>query len=162
MSILYKSIRIGKYGKPFTIYKLRTMVEGADKMGPQSTSADDKRLTKFGKFLRRYQIDELPQLWNIIKGDMAIIGPRPELPSEIATLDNETKRIILSVKPGLSSPASIWDCSEGERLRGSENPHEYYCKYIKPTKMRLNTEYVKNKSFLGDLKLIWQTIKIIL
>ena len=83
MNIIYKSIRIGQYGKPFTIYKFRTMVEGADKMGGVSTSADDPRLTKIGKFLRKYNIDELPQLLNILKRDMNLVGPRPEVPEVI-------------------------------------------------------------------------------
>jgi len=78
MSIFYKQVRIGQFGKPFTIYKFRTMCEGADKMGGPSTPADDPRLTRIGKFLRKYQIDELPQLWNILKGDISIVGPRPE------------------------------------------------------------------------------------
>lgn len=158
MSIIYKSTRIGKNGKPFTLYKFRTMVENADKIGGHSTSADDPRLTKIGKFLRKWQIDELPQIWNIIKRDMNIVGCRPEVPSEIETLDEETKRIILSIKPGLTSSASLWNCSEGERLRGSKDPHKDYCEKIKPIKMRLNVEYVKSKSFMGDLKLIVQTL----
>lgn len=156
MSIFYKSQRVGKNGKIFTLYKFRTMKEGVK--GSLSTSADNHRLTKWGRWLRKYQLDELPQIWNILKGDMVLVGPRPELPSEFYSLGIHTSEIISSVKPGLTSPASLWDWHEEEMLKGSKDPHKTYCEKIKPIKMKLNVEYVKNKSFLGDIKIIIKTI----
>lgn len=140
------------------LYKFRTMIENADKLGAPSTSDDDWRLTKIGRFLRRYQIDELPNLINVLKGDMALVGCRPEIPSEIDDLDEKTKNIILSIKPGLTSPASLWDFSEEEMLKGRADPHKYYQEHIRPKKMELNVWYVKNKSFWLDCKIILQTL----
>jgi len=133
------------------------MVINAAQIGGASTPADDPRITRMGRFLRsHFQLDELPQLINILKGDMSFVGPRPEVPQAIA-LYNKEERSILSVPPGLTDYASIWNPNEGEILRGSDNPEKTYNEKIRPTKIRLQIRYVKEHSFLIDLKIIAQT-----
>jgi lipopolysaccharide/colanic/teichoic acid biosynthesis glycosyltransferase len=157
--VFYRGARIGQFGKPFRIFKFRTMVKDAEKMGGPSTSADDPRLTKFGKFLRKYKLDELPQLINVLKGEMSLVGPRPEVPSEVETYNEETKKIILSIKPGMTDLATLADLHEEEILKGSEDPHQTYRKLIKPQKLKLAVEYVKKRNFWLDLVIIFKTIK---
>ena len=158
--VFYRGTRVGRHGKEFKIFKFRTMVENAEKLGGASTAGDDPRLTKIGNFLKKYQLDELPQLINVMKGEMSLVGPRPEVPLEIESLEPETRKIILSVKPGMTSLATLANPHEGEVLRGSEDPHKTYCEKIKPEKIRLNLEYVKQKSFWLDAKIITKTFFI--
>ena len=155
----YRGKRVGKNGKEFRIFKFRSMVLDAEKIGGPSTSADDPRLLKIGKFLKKHNLDELPQLINILKGEMSFVGPRPEVPSEVETYDEETKKIILSVKPGITDLATLSNIHEGEILRGAADPHEAYRKLIKPQKLNLAKQYVKNQSFWLDLKIILKTLK---
>lgn len=155
----YRGQRVGKGGKVFRIFKFRSMVMGADKIGGPSTSADDPRLLKIGKILRRYQLDELPQFINILKGEMSFVGPRPEVPSEVATYDEETKKIILSVRPGLTDLATLANLHEEEILKGAEDPHEAYRRLIQPQKLKLAKEYVEKRSFWLDIKIIFKTLK---
>lgn len=162
MSILYKSTRIGKDGVPFALYKLRTMIKDADKIGPASTSGDDPRITKLGRFLRKYKLDELPQLLNVIKGDMTLVGPRPDVPEVIHMMTPYEKSIILSVKPGITDLASLWDFNEEERLAGQKDPHQYYLDNIWPEKKRLQMAYIKAKGLGYDFYIIIQTIKKII
>lgn len=158
--IFYRGVRSGKNDTRFRIYKFRSMVVNADKIGGPSTSADDFRLTKIGKFLRAHKLDELPQLINVIKGEMSLVGPRPEVSQEVETYDKETKRIILSVRPGITDLASLSNIHEEEVLRGSKDPHKTYQELIKPQKLKLAVEYVKTRSFLLDLKIIFKTLLI--
>lgn len=158
MNILYKSERVGKRGTLFMLYKFRTMVEDADKIGPPSTSADDPRITKWGRFMRKYKIDELPQLLNVLKGDMALVGPRPEVLEVIHMLTLNECAIILSVKPGITDLASLWNYNEEERLAGSSNPHQTYLDEIWPEKKRLQIEYIKTKSLWLDVCIVARTI----
>lgn len=155
----YRGQRAGKGGKIFKMFKFRSMVANADKIGGPSTAGDDPRLTKMGKFLRRYKLDELPQLINVLKGEMSFVGPRPEVPSEVETYDPETKNIILSVKPGMTDLATLSDVHEEEILRGAADPHEAYRRLIKPQKLKLAKEYVQKKSFWLDIKIILKTLK---
>jgi len=159
--ILYRGIRVGEDGKLFNIYKFRTMVVDADKKGGPSTSDDDPRITKIGKVLRKYKLDEIPQLINVLKGEMSIVGPRPEVPQEVATYSDEEKRILL-VKPGMTDYASILFNNEGEILKGSSDPHQTYREKIRPEKLRLALQYVDNNSFLVDLNIIIKTVAIII
>lgn len=156
--ILYKAQRVGKNGKMFTMYKFRTMVVNADKLGGPSTAADDPRLTKIGLFLKKYQLDELPQLINVIKGDMSIVGPRPEVKMYVDMMTDEEKSVILSVRPGITDLASLWNFHESEILKGSPDPEKTYMEKIRPEKLRLQQEYVKTRSFLLDMKIIFKTI----
>jgi len=154
----YRGERIGKSGKPFRIFKFRTMVENADKIGGPSTAGDDPRLTKMGGFLKKYQLDELPQLINVLRGEMSLVGPRPEVRVYVDMMSNEEKKIILSVLPGMTDIASLWNFHESDILKGSSDPEKTYMERIRPEKIRLQMEYVKNRSFLLDFKLIIKTI----
>jgi len=155
--VFYRGIRIGQFGKPFKIYKFRTMVVNADKIGGPSTADDDPRITRIGKILRKYKFDELPQLINVLKGEMSIVGPRPEVPFYVNMFTEEEKKI-LSVKPGITDWASLWDCDEGAILKGSPNPEKTYMEKIRPIKIKLQLKYVDNHSFFTDLKIIFLTI----
>jgi lipopolysaccharide/colanic/teichoic acid biosynthesis glycosyltransferase len=156
--VFYRGERIGKDGKPFMIFKFRTMVKDAEKLGGPSTPADDPRLTKVGKFLRKYKLDELPQLINVLKGEMSLVGPRPEVKMYVDMLKPEEKEKILSVKPGMTDLASLWNFHEEDILKGSKDPEKTYLEKIRPKKIQLQLEYVKNRSFLLDLKIILKTI----
>jgi len=157
--VFYRGQRVGKNGKVFRIFKFRSMVINAEKLGGPSTSADDPRLTKFGKFLKDHNLDELPQLIDVFRGKMSFVGPRPEVPSEVETYDEETKRIILSVRPGMTDLATLSNVHEAEVLKGSKDPHEAYRRLIQPQKIRLAVGYVKTRSFWLDIKIILKTLK---
>jgi len=159
--IFYRGERVGLRGKPFRIYKFRTMVVNAEKVGPSSTSDDDPRITKIGRFLRKYKLDELPQLINVLKGEMSFVGPRPEVPSEVATY-NEEERKILSVRPGITDWASLTYHNEGEILKGAEDPHQAYREKIRPGKIKLAMKYVDKQSFFIDLRIIMDTLRTLI
>lgn len=133
------------------------MCIGADKIGPPSTAGDDPRITKIGKFLRKYKLDELPQLWNILKGDMNLVGPRPEVKSVVDLMTEEEKRIIFSIKPGLTDLATLEDMHEEELLRGSADPHKKYLEEIWPRKKQLQIKYVTERNVWLDVKIIAKT-----
>ena len=156
--VFFRGERIGKKGKPFRIFKFRTMVENAEELGGPSTASDDPRLTKIGLFLKKYQLDELPQLINVLKGEMSFVGPRPEVPFYINMMTEKERNTILSIKPGMTDFASLQNFHEGEVLKGSLDPEKTYMEKIRPTKIKLQMEYVKNRSFLLDLKIIVKTI----
>ena len=156
--VFYRGERTGKKGKPFRIFKFRTMVENAERIGGPSTASDDPRLTRIGNFLKKYQIDELPQLINVLKGEMSFVGPRPEVKRYVDMMSQQEKDIILSVVPGMTDFASLWNFHEGEILKGSSDPEKTYMEKIRPEKIRLQMEYVKKRSFLLDLELIIKTI----
>lgn len=156
--VLYKGVRIGKEGKPFRMHKFRSMVQNADKIGGPSTAGDDPRLTRMGKFMKKFQLDELPQLFNVLKGEMSLVGPRPEVPMYVGMMTPEEKQIILSVKPGMTDWASLWDFREGEILKGSSDPEKTYQEKIRPEKIRLQMKYVRERNFLVDLQIILQTL----
>lgn len=156
--VFFRGQRIGREGKPFRIFKFRTMIEDAEKLGGPSTASDDPRLTKIGNFLKKYQLDELPQLINVLMGEMSLVGPRPEVKMYIDMMTDEERETILSVLPGMTDLASLWDFHEGEVLKGSPDPEKTYQEKIRPTKLKLQMEYVKNRSFLLDLKIIIRTI----
>jgi len=156
--VFYRGERTGKKGKPFRIFKFRTMVENAERIGGPSTASDDPRLTRIGNFLKKYQIDELPQLINVLKGEMSFVGPRPEVKRYVDMMSQQEKDIILSVVPGMTDFASLWNFHEGEILKGSSDPEKTYMEKIRPEKIRLQMEYVKKRSFMLDLELIIKTI----
>jgi len=156
--VLYRAQRVGKNGKVFTMYKFRTMVVNADKIGGPSTAADDPRLTRIGLFLKKYQLDELPQLINVIKGDMSIVGPRPEVKVYVDMMTEEEKNVILSVRPGITDLASLWNFHESEILKGSADPEKTYMEEIRPEKLRLQQKYVRESSIWLDIKIIFQTV----
>lgn len=156
--VLYNGVRVGKDGKSFRMHKFRSMVQNADQIGGPSTAGDDPRLTRMGKFLKKFQLDELPQLFNVLKGEMSLVGPRPEVPYYVDMMTEEEKRVILSVRPGMTDWASLWNFHEGEILQGSPDPEKTYQEKIRPEKIRLQMKYVKERSFATDLTIIFQTI----
>ncbi len=156
--IFYRGTRIGQFGKPFRIFKFRTMVVNAEELGGPSTAGDDSRLTKIGKLLKKFQLDELPQLINVLEGEMSFVGPRPEVKMYVDMMTNEERSTILSIKPGMTDLASLWDFHESEVLKGSPDPEKSYMEKIRPTKIKLQLEYVKTRSFMLDLKIIIKTI----
>ncbi|MDI6735231.1 MAG: sugar transferase [bacterium] len=159
-TVFYRGVRVGKFGKPFRMFKFRTMVVNADKIGGPSTSGDDPRLLKIGKFLRKYKLDELPQLINVLKGDMSFVGPRPEV-QHYVNMFTEEEKVILSVPPGITDWASLWNSDEGTLLAGSPDPEKTYMEEIRPEKIRLQLKYVKENNFWTDLKILFETIKVI-
>lgn len=156
--LFYRGIRIGKRGAEFRIFKFRTMVVNAEKLGGSSTSDDDPRITKIGKFLRKYKLDELPQLFNVLIGEMSVVGPRPEV-KHYVEMYTEEEKAILRVKPGITDFASIWNPDEGAILTGSEDPEKTYLEKIRPTKIRLQLKYVREQSFWTDMKIIFLTAR---
>lgn len=155
-SPFYIAPRIGRAEKPFRMVKLRSMVKNADKSGVDSTSANDQRITRVGQFVRRYKLDELTQLWNVLKGDMSLVGPRPNVKREIDLYTREEKRL-LSVRPGITDFASIVFSDEGEILADKSDPDIAYNQLIRPGKSRLGLFYVDRRSLAVDVELIWLT-----
>ncbi|MBZ5570910.1 MAG: sugar transferase [Acidobacteriia bacterium] len=156
--VFYRGVRAGRFGRPFRIFKFRTMVADAEARGGAETPADDPRITHAGSILRRYKIDELPQLINVLCGDMSLVGPRPEVMDEVVLYDHD-ERELLRVRPGITDWASIKLRHEGEILRGSTDPHRMYHEKIRPEKVRLGLEYVRNgNSLRADIKIILTTL----
>ncbi|EKE00941.1 MAG: Bacterial sugar transferase [uncultured bacterium] len=155
-SILYRGSRVGLHGKQFKILKFRTMVENAESIGGPSTALNDPRLTKIGRFLRKYKLDELPQLVNILIGDMSFVGPRPQV-QKYTDLYTSEEQIILSVKPGLTDYASLRFINL-DQLLGDDKVDEKYMREVEPEKNKLRIEYVKKRAFCSDLKIIFLTI----
>ena len=156
-SVFYRGVRVGRFGKLFRIFKFRTMVLNAEKLGGPSTADDDPRITNVGRFIRKFKLDELPQLINVLKGEMSIVGPRPEVQMYVDMFTEEEKAI-LTVRPGITDWASIWNPDEGAILAGSADPEKTYMEKIRPEKIRLQLKYVKERSFWNDLKIIAQTL----
>ena len=159
--VIYAGLRIGRFGEPFRMYKFRSMVCNADSLGPTVTAADDPRITAVGRFLRRTKLDELPQFFNVVKGDMSIVGPRPEVMSNLFLYDAEA-RAVLDVRPGVTDCATVRLGDVEKRLQGSECPERDYVVTIWPEKRRLQLEYVAQQSFRTDLKIIFLTLKLLL
>lgn len=155
--IFYRQIRVGKNEKEFYLYKFRSMVSNADKKGQLTVGASDSRITRVGKFIRKFKLDEFPQLINVIKGEMSIVGPRPEVPKYVKMYTDEQRKV-LSVRPGLTDYASLEYINENEILGKAENPEQLYIQEIMPAKLELNLRYIAEKSLLTDLKIIFRTI----
>lgn len=154
--VLFRQERVGLKGRPFTIYKFRTMTVGHG--GPMISVAGESRITPLGAKLRRYKLDELPQLWNVLKGDMSFVGPRPDVPSEIDKLTDEQKALLLSIRPGITGPASLKYAHEERILQAQEKPLQYYDEVVFPDKVRINLDYVAHRSFWKDIALMVKTI----
>ena len=159
--IFYSQIRVGKGQKDFKLLKFRTMKPGSDKAGQITVGTNDLRITRVGIFLRKFKFDEIPQLINVIKGEMSIVGPRPEVPKYV-NLYSEEQLKILTVRPGLTDLASIEFINENELLGKAKNPEKEYVEVIMPKKLALNIQYIDTQSFLGDIKLIFKTFGKIL
>ena len=157
--VFFRQLRVGRHGKPFRIFKFRSMVADADRLGGPSTAADDRRITRTGRWIRRFNLDELPQLINVLRGEMSIVGPRPEVPEYVA-LFNEEEKEILSVRPGITDWATLWIRDEGRLLAGSEDPERTYLEKIWPEKHRLALEYVRRQSLAVDFDIMVKTLKV--
>ena len=153
--VIFKQLRPGLHGKPFYIYKFRTMKDLRDENG--NLLPDEQRLTRFGAFLRSTSLDELPELINVLKGDMSLVGPRPEVPKYV-DLYTEEERKVLEVRPGITDLASLRYSDENEILGKVENPEEYYINVIMKDKLKLNLEYIEKSNIIFDIYLIIKTI----
>lgn len=158
--VFYRGVRSGHHGTPFRMMKFRSMVQNAEKIGSASTPEDDPRVTHIGSFLRKYKLDELPQLINVFTGDMSLVGPRPQVLWAVERYTQE-ERAVLNVRPGITDYASLYFRNEGEILAGSKDPDRDYFEKIHPEKMRLSLEYVRNQSVWLDCKILTQTLSAI-
>ncbi|MDY5273770.1 MAG: sugar transferase [Arcanobacterium sp.] len=158
--IFFRQERIGLHGVPFKIHKFRSMQNQTPKLNVSATG--DPRVTRVGKVLRKTKLDELPQLIDVLKGDMAIVGPRPEVPEYVAQWPSDLRELILSVRPGITDPASIEYRNEADELAESSDPEKYYVEVLLPKKTALYAHYVRTRSLLGDAKLVAKTIAAVL
>ncbi len=156
-SPFYIAERVGKGRRPFWMVKLRSMIMKADETGVDSTAGDDKRITRLGHLIRKCKLDEFSQLWNVLKGDMSLVGPRPNVPREVAMYTTEESRL-LEVRPGITDISSIVFADEGEILAGAEDPDLRYHQVIRPWKSRLGLLYLSHPSLILDLQLIFLTL----
>ena len=152
----YCQQRVGKDGRMFGLYKFRSMRTGSDKKGLITVGGHDSRITRMGYFIRKYKIDELPQLWNVLKGDMSLVGPRPEV-KKYVDLYTEEQRRVLSIRPGITDYASIEYVDENEILGKADNPDRVYVEEIMPAKIKLNMRYIENRSLKEYFKIIGLT-----
>ena len=159
--IFYKQVRIGKNMRTFKLFKFRTMYANSDKKGLLTVGDNDNRITRVGYYLRKYKLDELPQLINVFIGDMSFVGPRPEVEKYVKLYNNEQQKV-LSVKPGITDWASIRYVNESELLARSSEPEKTYINEIMPAKLAINLEYVKQNNLLIDKKIILHTFRAIL
>jgi lipopolysaccharide/colanic/teichoic acid biosynthesis glycosyltransferase len=156
--VFFRQERVGRFGKIFRIHKFRTMVTDAESKGLQITVGADARVTRVGGVLRKYKLDELPQLIDVLLGDMSLVGPRPEVPRYVACYPEETKGVVLSVRPGITDWASIEYKDENRILGLADDPHRAYVEQVLPVKLGYYVDYVKRRTFLGDLKIILATL----
>ena len=155
--VFYRQTRVGRYGRDFRIFKFRSMRVGSDKGRQITVGERDPRITRSGYFIRRYNIDELPQLINVFLGDMSIVGPRPEV-RKYVDLYSEEQRKVFQVRPGITDLASIKYRNENELLSQVDDPDTYYIDVIMPDKLAINLEYIRHQSFMGDIKIIFNTL----
>lgn len=155
--VFYKQIRVGQNGKDFGLFKFRSMVVDADKKGLITVGGKDPRITRSGYFIRKYKLDELPQLINVLVGDMSLVGPRPEVRKYVELYDDEQNKV-LSVKPGITDYASIEYMDENEILGKSTDPEKIYIEEIMPEKIKYNMKYIKNRSLIEYFKIIFLTV----
>lgn len=155
--VFYRGARVGLHGRPFLIFKFRTMVVNAEKLGGSSTADGDLRITRIGLKLRKHKLDELSQLFNVFLGEMSLVGPRPEV-KFYTDMYTEEEKAILEVRPGITDWASLWNPDEGSLLAGAEDPDKAYLELIRPTKLKLQLQYARSQSLWMDLKIIFLTL----
>ena len=158
--VLYRQVRVGRYGKDFRIYKFRTMVQDADKLGPPLTMGRDPRITRVGRIIRKCRIDEFTQLFNVIGGSMSLVGPRPEVRRYVEKYKPEYMPTLL-IRPGVTAPSSIAFKDEDKILKEGGDPEKIYVEKILPPKMALNLEYMKDISVLNDIKIMFKTVSAV-
>lgn len=155
--VFYRQKRVGRCNRDFTIYKFRSMRVNSDRQGLLTIGGRDGRITKAGVFIRKYKLDELPQLFNVLRGDMSFVGPRPEVRKYVELYTEEQKKV-LTVRPGITSLSSIKYRNENEILSRSDNPEQYYIDVIMQDKLAIELDYLEQRSLLTDIKVIFQTI----
>jgi lipopolysaccharide/colanic/teichoic acid biosynthesis glycosyltransferase len=158
---LFRQQRVGRGGRPFRIHKFRTMVADAPARGPGLTIGDDARVTRAGRFLRAKRLDELPQLIDVLRGDMSLVGPRPELPRYVAHYPAALRERVLAVRPGITDPSSLAYLDEAERLAAAADPEREYVEVILPAKLAAAADYADRASLATDLGVIWRTLRAI-
>jgi lipopolysaccharide/colanic/teichoic acid biosynthesis glycosyltransferase len=158
--VFYRGLRVGRAGKVFRIFKFRSMVMDAERIGASSTPDDDPRVTRAGRLLRKYKLDELPQLFNVLNGTMSMVGPRPQV-GWMVELYSPDERAILSLRPGITDYSSLKFRNEGEILRGSADPDRAYLEKIHPEKMKLSLQYLQDNSLWLDCKILMQTLAVL-
>ncbi len=154
--VLYRGTRVGRNGRPFKMLKFRSMVTNAEKIGGSSSGNDDPRITAVGRLMRKFKLDELPQVWNVFVGDMSLVGPRPQVQHDVDKYTAE-ERAILRLRPGITDWASIWNSDEGAVLAGAADPDQAYIDWIRPTKLRLQLAYLEHQSVGVDLQILFHT-----
>ncbi len=159
--VFYRQVRVGRYNQDFKIFKFRTMVEDADKIGPPLTVGDDPRVTKVGRFIRKLRLDEFSQLLNVLGGSMSLVGPRPEVRKYVDVYAPEYMATLL-IRPGITATSSIAFKDEDSLLNAAEDPEKVYVEQILPPKMAYNLEYMKNISLLNDIKIMFRTVGAVL
>lgn len=158
--VFFRQLRVGRHGREFRILKFRTMHVDAPSKGPQITVGGDPRITRSGRLLRKYKIDEFPQFINVLLGDMSVVGPRPEVPRYVAMYPPATRELVLSVRPGITDLASIEYRDENELLGRSADPERTYVEQVMPAKLAFCERYVRERSFAGDLGIIGRTFAV--
>lgn len=159
--VFFRQVRIGQHGRPFRIHKFRTMVSSSGPAPMQITVGDDSRITRSGRFLRRFKLDELAQLVDVVLGSMSLVGPRPEVPKYVALYPEAVRDVVLSVKPGITDSASIRFRNESEILANAADPEREYVETILPVKLRHYVQYVNTRTLAGDLRIILETLSAI-
>lgn len=157
--VFFRQRRIGRYGEPFLIHKFRTMRHDPEPRGLLITVGQDPRVTRVGAFLRRYKIDELPQLIDVLRGVMSLVGPRPEVPEYVAHYSDDDRQVVLSVRPGITDNASLEFSDESLLLAGAADPQRLYIEIILPKKVRLYRAYVQMRTMTGDVGIIFKTLR---
>jgi len=158
---LYLARRIGQHGRPFRMWKLRTMVTGADRIGPAITGPADGRVTRLGRLLRDTKLDELPQFVNLLLGDVTLVGPRPEAP-EIVALYSERQRAILNAKPGITGRVQVQETCEADTIPPDASPQEYYINHLMDRKISIDLEYLRSRTIWTDLRVLFSTAGLVL
>ena len=160
--VFFRQVRVGRHGRPFRVFKFRTMVADAEAKGRKITVGDDPRITRAGRFLRKFKFDELPQLFNVVKGEMSLVGPRPEVPRYVEFYPEEIRTLVLSVRPGITDIASILYKDENTVLAGAADPEATYVNVILPEKLKHYVRYVSERTLWLDFKIILMTLREIL
>jgi lipopolysaccharide/colanic/teichoic acid biosynthesis glycosyltransferase len=158
--VLFKQERVGLGGRPFRIHKIRSMVRDAERLAANVSASGDSRVTRVGAYLRRWHLDELPQLFNVLKGDMSLVGPRPETPEYVARYTEDELRV-LAVKPGVAGPSTLAFMDEPEILGAADDPEDYYVNHVLHERVRLDLRYLDRWSLLGDVRLLLRQVWVI-
>lgn len=160
--VFFRQERVGRHGRRFRIHKFRTMAVDAAVRGPAVTAGDDARITRVGRWLRHYRLDELPQLIDVLRGRMSLVGPRPELPRFVERYPADLRAAVLAVRPGITDPASIAHLDESALLAGSANPERDYVEKILPPKLRLQASYAESATLCSDIAVLGRTLAALL